>query len=144
MSIISPSARHKARHFAVQAIYQWQFGTTSIEEIHAHFSAKNNPKKVDVEYFAELLMGVVNNQAVIDEQIIPFLDRDITDLDHVELAILRIATYELLFRLDVPYKVIINEALELTKVFGSKEGFKYVNGILDNVAKKVRIETKQL
>ena len=136
--------RHKARHFAVQAIYQWQFGIATFEEIHAHFSAKNNPKKVDVEYFAELLNGVISNQIAIDEQITPFLDRTITDLDQVELAVLRIATYELLFRLDIPYKVVINEALELTKVFGSKEGFKYVNGILDNVAKKIRGETTPL
>jgi transcription antitermination protein NusB len=137
-----PSLRHKARHFAVQAIYQWQFGTAPIEEIHAHFSVNNNPKKVDVVYFAELLNGVINNLVTIDEQIKSFLDRNILELDHVELAILRIATYELLFRFDIPYKVIINEALELTKIFGSKEGFKYVNGILDNVAKKVRSETK--
>jgi N utilization substance protein B len=139
---MKPSLRHKARHFAVQAIYQWQFSAASVEEIHAHFSTKNNPKKVDVVYFAELLNGVVNNQIAIDEQIKPFLDRDISELDQVELAILRIATYELLFRLDIPYKVVINEALDLTKVFGSKEGFKYVNGILDNVAKKVRSEIK--
>ena len=138
---MKPSLRHKARYFAVQAVYQWQFDTALVEEINARFNVNNNPKKVDIEYFSELLSGVVKHLLVIDEHIKPFLDRDIKDLDPVELAILRIATYELLFRLDVPYKVVINEALELAKVFGSKEGFKYVNGVLDHVAKKNRIET---
>jgi len=139
---LNPGLRHKARHYAVQAIYQWQFGINPIEEIQAHFDTKNNPKKVDVEYFSELLKGVVKNQMAIDEHIKNFLDRDISDIDNVELAVLRIATYELLFRLEIPYKVIINEALELAKVFGSKEGFKYVNGVLDKITKKIRIETK--
>jgi transcription antitermination protein NusB len=137
---MKPSLRHKARYFAVQAIYQWQFDTAPIDVICAKFNTDNNPKKVDIEYFSELLHGVVNHQTAIDEKIKPFLDRDINELDSVELAILRIATYELLFRIDVPYKVVINEALELTKIFGSKEGFKYVNGVLDNVAKKTRVE----
>ena len=136
--MMKPSLRHKARYFAVQAIYQWQFDTTPVAEIHAHFNTNNNPKKVDVEYFSELFNGVVNNKVNIDDHIKPFLDRDIKELDPVELAILRIGTYELLFRLDVPYKVVINEALELTKIFGSKEGFKYVNGILDKIAKQTR------
>jgi transcription antitermination protein NusB len=134
--LVKPSLRHKARYLAVQAVYRWQFGTGSVEEIYDNFNSKSNPKKVDVKYFTELLNGVAQNQTIIDEQIKPFLDRAISELDRVELAILRIATYELMFRSDVPCKVVINEALELTKTFGSKDGFKYINGVLDNIAKK--------
>ena len=135
---MKPQARHKARSLALQAIYQWQLVADDIVNIKMQFVDKINSKKVDAEYFNDLLDGVIKNVGAIDEVIMPLLDRKIRDLDAVELAVLRLATYELMMRLDVPYKVVINEALELTKNFGSIEGYKYVNGVLDKVARGSR------
>lgn len=135
-------ARRKARALAVQALYQWHYTTASITDLENRHLATANPKKVDLDYFANLVRGVVKNCAEIDAAFIPFLDRKITELNPVELTVLRIAAYELLFRLDVPYKVVINEALELAKIFGSVEGHKYVNGVLDKMAKLKRPEAK--
>lgn len=128
---MNPFNRHRARKLAVQAIYQWQMTNDAIDYIAVQFLAEANPKKIDLEYFSELVRGVAKCSAELDGHMLPFLDRAVSALDIVELAVLRLALYELAHRLDVPYKVIINEALELTKTFGSVEGFKYVNGILD-------------
>jgi len=133
---MKPSMRRKARRLALQAIYQWQHNPS--ENIESQFRKECNLKKIDVEYFSELVNGVINNTAKLDEQMLPFLDRPIKKINPVELAILRIAIYELIYRPDVPYKVIINEALEAAKVFGAEQGFKYINGILDKVVKKTR------
>ncbi len=130
--------RHKARSLALQALYQWHITHDSINLIEAQFLKEANPKKVDVEYFSELVHGVVNNIEIITNEMTPILDRSIDELNAVELSILRLSIFELIKCLDIPYKVIINEALELTKSFGSNEGFKYVNGILDKIAKKLR------
>ena len=135
---MKPQARRKARSLALQAIYQWQLVADDIVNIKMQFVDKINSKKVDAEYFNDLLDGVIKNVGAIDEVIMPLLDRKIRDLDAVELAVLRLATYELMMRLDVPYKVVINEALELTKNFGSIEGYKYVNGVLDKIARGSR------
>src|SRR3972149_7770176 len=139
---MKPQARHKARSLALQAIYQWQLVADDVVNIKMQFVDKINSKKVDAEYFNDLLDGVIKNVGAIDEVITPLLDRKITDLDAVELAVLRLATYELMLRLDVPYKVVINEALELTKNFGSIEGYKYINGVLDKVARQLRTDKK--
>ncbi|EKD45678.1 MAG: transcriptional terminator NusB [uncultured bacterium] len=139
---MKPQARRKARSLALQAIYQWQLVADDVVNIKMQFVDKINSKKVDAEYFNDLLDGVIKNVGAIDEVITPLLDRKITDLDAVELAVLRLATYELMLRLDVPYKVVINEALELTKNFGSIEGYKYINGVLDKVARQLRTDKK--
>ena len=125
------NARHKARRFALQALYQWQITRAPVNDIEQEFFACNDIKKFDVDYFVDIVRGVVKFHGRIDTEMQPFLDRAIDELDFVELAALRIAIYELLYRTDVPYKVVINEALELTKVFGSSSGFKFVNGVLD-------------
>lgn len=135
---MKPQARHKARSLALQAIYQWQLTSEDEDNIKRQFLEKLNPKKADIEYFYGLLNGIIENVRVLDEIISPLLDRKVDDLDLVELAVLRLATYELKERLDVPYKVIINEALELTKNFGSIEGYKYINGVLDKAAHVLR------
>lgn len=137
---MKPKARHKARILALQAIYQWQFAAESEANIKQQFLDKLNTQKVDVEYFCDLIEGVFKNILIIDNMIQPLLDRKLTNLDKVELAVLRLAVYELLKRLDVPPKVIINEALELTKSFGSIEGYKYINGVLDKVYYQLRTE----
>lgn len=135
---MKPQARHRARSLTLQAIYQWQLTADAVADIKMQFADKLNSKKVDAEYFNDLLDGVLRGITAIDEHIEPFLDRKKDDLDNVELAILRLATYELMERFDIPYKVVINEALELAKYFGSVEGYKYVNGILDKAARKLR------
>lgn len=136
--------RHKARKLAVQAVYQWQMTHDDSADILLQFVATANPKKIDMAYFNELLTGVAQHHAELDGCMQPFLDRAITALDVVELAILRIALYELLHRIDVPYKVVINEALELTKIFGSVEGFKYVNGVLDKTVRTLKQRSAEL
>lgn len=132
------SQRRKARKLAVQALYQWQLNPEPASEIEAQFLADANPKKIDLPYFSEVVRGVLLHAASIDEVMEPALDRKINELNPVELAVLRLAIYEFLYHLEIPYKVIINEALDLAKIFGSVEGHKYVNGVLDKVAQHVR------
>lgn len=134
----SASERHNARHYAIQAMYQWQVAGAPIADIEFEFLSQHIEKKIDMAYFKELLHGIPANKDDIDNAIKPFLKRSMTDIDPVELAVLRLATYELLKRPDVPYRVIINEALQLTKKFGSVEGYKFVNGVLDRIAKTHR------
>ncbi len=135
---INPVARHNARRYALQAMYQWQIAHTSLADIEAEFLKYHIDKKLDLAYFKELLHGVPTHQQEIDQAMQPFLVRPLQEIDPVELAVLRLAIYELIKRPDVPYRVIINEALELTKKFGSIEGHKFVNGILDKIARKNR------
>ncbi len=130
--------RHNARQYALQAIYQWQLSGTPIQEIEVQFVKFHVTKKVDLDYFKEVISGVVKLQHELDKQIAPYIERAISEVDPVELAILRIATYEFVKRLDVPYRVIINEGLELAKKFGSIEAFKFINSVLDRVARQLR------
>lgn len=134
----SPTGRHYARRYAVQAMYQWQVAKTSLTEIEAEFLKYHIDKNLDLLYFKELLHGVPAYQAEIDQHMKLFLGRPIEEMDTIELVVLRIAIYELLKRPDIPYRVIINEALVLTKKFGSVEGHKFVNGVLDRLARKLR------
>lgn len=134
----SNATRHNARHYALQAMYQWLMTEASITDIESEFLQLHVDKKIDLDYFKELIHGIPENQEDIDNAIKPFLNRSMRDLDPVELSVLRLATYELIKRPDIPYRVIINEALELTKKFGSVEGYKFVNGVLDKIAKQLR------
>ncbi len=133
-------ARKKARRLALQGIYQWDMTQAPQDEIEHWLIENYSSKRLDLSYLREVLSNVPLHKTDLDQTFTPFLDRPIEQLERVELAILRIATYELLYLPDIPYRVIINEALELSKSFGSIEGFKYVNGVLDKVAKKVRKE----
>jgi N utilization substance protein B len=135
----SPAARRKARRFTVQALYQWQMTGANIGEIETQFRVDNDMRKTDVAYFHELLHEIPKCVNELDGIFKPLLDREIKDLDRVELAILRIGTYELSKRPDVPFKVAINEGIELAKYFGATESHKYVNGILDKVAQRLRV-----
>lgn len=134
-----PAARRKARRFCVQALYQWQMAGGSLHDIEAQFRTENDLRKTDVGYFHELLHKIPAMVTELDALFAPYLDRDLTDINQVELAILRLGSYELSQRVDVPYKVVINEAIELAKYFGSNESHKYVNGVLDRVAQKLRV-----
>jgi len=130
--------RHNARKAAMQALYQWQFTSHSATELIQQYLEDNVSNVLDLAYFQSLVKGTLNSIHEIDADITPTLDRDIKDLNPVELAILRISTYELAHQPDVPYRVVINEALELAKSFGSDQGHKYVNAVLDKLAIQLR------
>lgn len=134
MLMMNPYRRHQARFLAVQAIYQWQMTGEDVQQIEVQFFEGNDMRRVDVPYFQELLHGVPAILEELDQHMTPFLDRPISQVDPVERAILRLSIYELLKRSDVPFKVVINEALELAKTFGAAEGHRYVNGVLDKIA----------
>jgi transcription antitermination protein NusB len=136
--IQKPSTRKKARRYAVQGIYQWQMSGNPIEEIELQFLETINQAKVDIEYFREILVNTLASVKQIDTDLEPIVQRDFSEVNPVELAVLRLACYELKSRMDIPYKVVINEALELTKTFGAEDGHKFVNGILDKLAKQLR------
>ncbi len=131
---MNPSSLRKSSILALQVMYQWNLGGCSIHELTAQFTQDCNSNKVDIAYLAKLISGVIDNADEIDQHMQQFLDRPLTDVSQVELAILRVASYELTYCLDIPYKVIINEALELAKIFGAEESFKYINGVLDKIA----------
>lgn len=140
MKAMKIKARQKARGLALQALYQWQFKLATIDEINQQAITTNSARTIDFPYFTELALGVVANLDKIDSEIVGFINRPLQEVDLIEMIILRIATYELLFRLEIPYKVVINEALELAKTYGSVEqGYKFINGVLDKLAKKIRI-----
>lgn len=132
------AARHMARHYAMQALYQWHMAGQSISDIEAQFRADYDMEKVDTEFFAELLHNIPAKLDEIDNEYQGLLDRESVKLDPVEQALLRIGVYELKYRIDVPYKVVINEAVNLAKKFGATDSFKYINGVLDKVAVKQR------
>lgn len=135
---ISPRERTRARRAAVQALYQWQLTGQAPAEIGAQFSATPQLRKCDTQYFHELLSQVPLCVDDLDEHLAAVIDRPIGQLDPVERAILRIGVFELIHQADVPAKVIINEAVELAKLFGAEESHKYVNGVLDRLAATTR------
>lgn len=135
---MNPHARHKARRLALQAIYQWQSAQHSVQNIFTQFMAEQDIKNADVDYFKELLENIAVQADALDEHCKAYLDRSIKELDPIELAILRIAIYEFTQHPEIPYRVVINEAVELAKKFGATDGHKYVNGVLDKVAKEIR------
>jgi len=132
--------RRNARQKAMQALYQWDFDsdTQSISRIVDQFCELQNMEKVDVDYFKELFFYATKNLDTVDKHIEPHLDRPMERLDPVEKSVLRIACAELCCRLDTPYKVVVNEAVEVAKLFGAEEGHKFVNGIVDKLAGGIR------
>lgn len=138
--------RSQARRHAVQAIYQWQMAGQDVREIANQFLEEQDLGEFEVPYFQDLLQGVPQHLGELDTMLKPALDRAIESVDPVERAVLRLGTYELCYKREIPYRVVINEAVELAKVFGAEQGHKYVNGVLDRVAKQVRaveIKAKQ-
>ena len=136
-------ARTNARKAGVQALYQWQMTGQSLVEIERQFNEEDRLKDAQKSYFVELFHGVPKNLDVIDAALTEFVDRPVDQIDPVERAILRIGAYELLQRPDMPFKVILNEAINLAKCFGADGSHKYVNGILDKLAQQKRqIEVK--
>ena len=131
-------SRTLARKRAVQALYMWEMTGADLSTIDQQFLLEHDMSKVDVKYFQQLLHEVPKHIDVIDEHIHEFLDRPFNEVDPVERAVMRLGVYELQFRQDVPYRVVINESIELAKIFGAEDSYKYVNSILDGAAKKLR------
>lgn len=134
----SISGKRKARKLALQALYQWLMSGSDLHEIEAQFRTINNMDKVDGEYFTRLLHGIPTHIKTLEESISPFIDRDISGLNPIELTVLRIGSFELFYCPEIPYKVVLDESISLTKEFGSQDGHRYVNGVLNNLAKQVR------
>ncbi|MHB8473360.1 MAG: transcription antitermination factor NusB [Gammaproteobacteria bacterium] len=135
---ISNHARRRARRCAVQALYQWQLGGNALGEIEAQFRAEPDNQKADFDYFHELLHQVPAHIEELDAHLTPYLDRPVPEVDPVECAILRLCSYELAYRPDVPYRVVINEGIDLAKRYGADQGHKYINGVLDRLARVLR------
>jgi transcription antitermination protein NusB len=138
MTKVCARARHQARRKALQALYQWHIASTDINEVLLAAHIDLDVKKVDIEFLNAVVRGVEQDYVKYDEMITQHLDRAFAQLDPIELNILRIATFELVERIDNPYKVVLNEALELAKAFGGQDGHKYVNGVLEHLAKLLR------
>jgi N utilization substance protein B len=130
--------RHRAREFALQGLYQWLLNNEDAGAIDAHIREAHGFDKADAEHFNALLYGAIKEAGVLRDALSPLIDRPITQLSPVEHVALLIGAYELQHHIEIPYKVVINEAVELTKSFGGIDGHKYVNGVLDKLAAKVR------
>ena len=132
------SPRRRAREFALQGLYQWQLSGNPVQAIEAHLAGAAGFEKIDRPLFDLLLEGAIAEAAALEALIAPQLDRPYAALSPVERAILLLATFELQRHLETPYKVVINEAIELAKGYGGSEGYKYVNGVLDKLAAQIR------
>ncbi|MDJ0738071.1 MAG: transcription antitermination factor NusB [Gammaproteobacteria bacterium] len=130
--------RSRSRSLAIQALYQWQMAGQDVGEIIDHFLVEQDPKKFDSEYFTELVRAVPTRLGDLDGALAPCVDRALDAVDPVERAILRLGAYELLEHPEIPYRVVINEAVELAKTFGAEKGHRYVNGVLDKAARAIR------
>jgi len=134
----SVRARSLSRKLAMQALYQWQLAGQSATELQTQFAAEEGYGDADEEYFAGLVGGVTASVVALDAQLQPLIDRPLAQLDPVERAVLWIGLFELLHRPDVPYRVVINEGVELAKRFGATDGHKFVNAVLDRAARDLR------
>lgn len=132
------SKRSRARRQAAQALYQWQVTGQDVPEILAQFLVAGDASRFDVEYFRELVRGVAGELAALDAALQPHLDRPVEQVDLVERAVLRLGAYELTRHPEIPYRVVINEAVELAKTYGAEQGYRYVNGVLDKLSRSAR------
>jgi N utilization substance protein B len=135
---IDLAARSRARRRAAQAVYAWQLSGNPMAGVIEEFRHEQDMEIADLDYFEDLLRGVDRHRAELDAALAPFLDREVGEVDPIERAVLRLAAYELRHRPDVPYRVVLNEAVEVAKRFGAEHGHTYVNGVLDKVAREWR------
>jgi len=137
----SKHARIRARRSAVQALYQWQMTQMPMADVISEFeNERSELKKADKDYFRDLLHGTTEQTEKLNEYLAPLLDRPAKDLDPVERAVLHIGVYELLFHPELPWRVVVNESVELAKMFGADQSHRYVNGVLDKAARKIRAD----
>ena len=136
---VTPAARHKARHFAMQGVYQWQMSGALPDDIFREFCDDNDMRHVDVDYFQELLHKVIFQADELDQSFVNYLqDRSLAELDPITLAVLRLASFELQQRIDIPFQVVISEAVSLAKKFGAADSHKFINAVLDKLANQYR------
>jgi len=141
----SPSARHRARKLAVQALYQCQYVNTSPAQVVKEFIEDNDLKRADVIYFESLVLGASRDQTPLWQAIEPLLDRGGDEIDPVERSILLLGAFELKTQIEIPFKVVISEAVDIAKIFGATDSYKYINSILDRLALAFRaVETSAL
>ena len=136
---IDPAARTRARRRAVQALYAWELGGNSMRKVINDFRSEQDMQIADLEYFEDLLRGVEAHRAELDAGIAPLLNHDNKHVDQIERAIFNLYAYELKHHINVPYRVVLNEAVEVAKRFGSEQGHTYVNGVLDKLARAWRV-----
>jgi N utilization substance protein B len=132
--------RHRAREFALQGLYQWLLNNEDAATIVNHIRAAHGFEKADADHFAVLLYGAIKDSVALRSAFEPLIDRGVAELSPIEHAVLLIGAFELKNNLDIPYRVVINEAVELTKSFGGIDGHKYVNGVLDKLAAQMRAD----
>lgn len=135
---INPAARRKARHYGLQALYQWHMTKDPVSDIEVQFLADYDFSNTDIEYFHDIIHHVPANLEELQNAFTPCLDRALAELDPIELSLLRMGSYELVKRIDIPYKVAINECVALAKKFGATDSHKFINGVLDKLARAVR------
>ena len=126
--------KQRARRLALQALYQWHMSGAELSEIDAQFQTINNMEKVDTEYFSGLLYGVPKSLEALEVAFSPFLDRKVHELNPIELTVLRMGAFELIYCPEIPYRVVLDEAVLMAKEFGSQDGHRYVNGVLHQLA----------
>ena len=131
-------SRHKARRLALQALYQWLIADTEVDDLLDQFVRLRNVRGADWKYAEELVRGVMGHYDELDARITPHLDRPLTQLDPVEHAVLLLGSFELIHQTDVPYRAAINEGVNLAKAFGATDSYKYINGILDRLARELQ------
>lgn len=132
------SGRRRAREYALQGLYQWCLAGSELAAIEAELKAHKDFARADAEHFERLLQGIMAEPRALEEALQPFLDRPVTELSPIEHCILLIGAFELMRHPEIPYRVVINEAVELAKTFGGTDGHRYVNGVLDKLAGKLR------
>lgn len=139
----SGRARSLSRRLALQALYQWQMTGQSFPELRNQYTSDEGYAEVDAEYFQQLLQGVIDDSVALDAMIGGWLDRPVAQLDPVEHAVLLLGVEELRMHVEVPYKVVLNECVELTKKFGATDGHKFINAVLDRAARQLRATEQQ-
>ncbi|MFC0131534.1 transcription antitermination factor NusB [Massilia eurypsychrophila] len=132
--------RHRAREFALQGLYQWLLNNEDATTVVNNIRAAHGFEKADADHFAALLYGAIKDSVALREAFAPLIDRGVKELSPIEHGVLLLGAYELKNNLEIPYRVVINEAVELTKSFGGIDGHKYVNGVLDKLAPKLRAD----
>ena len=142
MAGAASNPRSRARRAALQALYQWQMTAEALDTISAQFREDKSWRRIDEDMFSALLYGVPGNVDALDAHLEPLLDRPVAQLDPVERAILRMGAFELTHRDDIPWRVVINECVEMAREFGAEQSHKYVNGILDKLARSTRDDAR--
>ena len=135
---MKPNPRSRARRLAMQGLYEWQMSGNTIDRIIGQYAVDQQMRNVDETYFRELSNGVVEHVADLDKAISTHISRSYDEIDPVEKAVLRLGAFELQYRPEVPYRVVINEAVELAKTFGAEASHKFINGVMDKLAADLR------